>query len=184
MLPFDPECCACCRWTGWGGNFCCYGCLYCAPESVKNYSRVLNGEMVGGGDVIIINQQSPVVNQGPLLTNNPGGYWFEKSIILIFLTIEALASLSYKICRLKNQKILKKIIFNISNSLLSSFNLNGLKFCYKSRILVCSYCHHFFLKTSEKRHQETLHSMKNIPFIQNIQFFMRITSINFEDLIY
>lgn len=39
---------------------------------MKSYSRVLNGEMVGGGDVIVINQQSPVMNQGPLLTNNPG----------------------------------------------------------------------------------------------------------------
>ena len=71
ILAFDPDCCNCCLWTGWGGNFCCYGCVYCAPMAVKNYSRVLNGEMVGGGDVVIITQQSPVVNQGPLLTNNP-----------------------------------------------------------------------------------------------------------------
>ena len=72
MLAFDPNCCNCCIWTGYGGNCCCYGCLYCAPEAVKLYSRTLNGEMVGGGgNVIIINQQSPNMNQGPLLTNNP-----------------------------------------------------------------------------------------------------------------
>ena len=72
ILAFDPNCCNCCICTGYGGNLCCYGGVCCAPDAVKNYSRVLNGDMVGGGDVVIINQQSPVMNQGPLLTNNPG----------------------------------------------------------------------------------------------------------------
>jgi hypothetical protein len=71
LVGFDPECCHCCTWTGYGGNFFCYGSLCCAPEAVKMYSRTLNGEMVGGGgNVVIINQQSPN-NQGPFLTNNP-----------------------------------------------------------------------------------------------------------------
>lgn len=70
MSELDPDCCKMCVWTGWGGNCLCYGELCCAPEAVKNYSRIKSGTMVGGGNVIIIGGPTPSVNQGPLLANN------------------------------------------------------------------------------------------------------------------
>lgn len=52
MQNFDPDCCKCLAWTGYGGNFFCYGNVCCAPESVKMFSRFMNG---GGTNVVVVN---------------------------------------------------------------------------------------------------------------------------------
>ena len=59
MQNFDPDCCRLCAWTGYGGNFFCYGGVCCAPEGVKMYSRFLNGE---GTNVVIVNTGAPMQN--------------------------------------------------------------------------------------------------------------------------
>lgn len=38
LKQIDPECCAC-GWSGYGGNFCCYGMICCAPDAVRNWSK-------------------------------------------------------------------------------------------------------------------------------------------------
>ena len=68
MLPLDPTCCHCCVWTGYGGNFCCWGGVCCAPEKVKEYSRIMSGIGGAGGNVIVVQ------NQGPLITNTQRTY--------------------------------------------------------------------------------------------------------------
>lgn len=68
LTAMDPDCCKIGEWTGWGGNCCCYGELCCAPDAVKNYSRIKNGDMLGAGNVVIVQGESPVTT-GPLLSN-------------------------------------------------------------------------------------------------------------------
>lgn len=54
MEKFDDDCCHCCTWTGFGGNCLFEGCVYCAPDYLKNYSRYVDGEQAGG-----VPQESP-----------------------------------------------------------------------------------------------------------------------------
>lgn len=67
LADFDPDCCKVCEWTGWGGNCLCYGELCCAPEAVKNFSRLKSGDVVGGGNVIIVGGATSSTNQTPFL---------------------------------------------------------------------------------------------------------------------
>ena len=61
MLPLDPTCCHCCVWTGYGGICCCWGGVCCAPDKVKDYSRIMAGGGAAGGNVIIVQNQSPLM---------------------------------------------------------------------------------------------------------------------------
>lgn len=54
----NPACCSVCTCTGCGGNLCCYGIIYCAPDYVKDYSRLKSGG--GGQDVIVVNTGTPM----------------------------------------------------------------------------------------------------------------------------
>lgn len=40
----NPAWCSILTWTGFGSNYCCLGCLCCAPEYVKEYSRLKGGK--------------------------------------------------------------------------------------------------------------------------------------------
>ena len=51
----DPDCCHICAFDGLGGNFCCWGNVCCAPESVKQWSRSVSGGGAGNQQVIIVN---------------------------------------------------------------------------------------------------------------------------------
>lgn len=51
LMAIDPECCHICAFDGWGGNSCCWGGICCAPESVKQWSRMLH---TGGQDVVVV----------------------------------------------------------------------------------------------------------------------------------
>lgn len=68
LASMDPDCCKICVCTGWGGNCFCYGELCCAPDAVKNYSKIKNGHMLGGGNVVVVVHTDAINNQG-LLTN-------------------------------------------------------------------------------------------------------------------
>ena len=55
----DPGCCHCCDgWTGYGGNFFCYGGVCCAPHYVASYSRTVSqvGFQNAQQKVIIVQQ--------------------------------------------------------------------------------------------------------------------------------
>jgi hypothetical protein len=51
LLAIDPECCHICACDGWGYNTCCWGNVFCAPDAVKQWSRMLSG---GGPDAVIV----------------------------------------------------------------------------------------------------------------------------------
>lgn len=55
LTNIDPECCHICAFDGFGGNGCCWGNICCAPESVKEWSRVMSAGGSGGQQVVIIN---------------------------------------------------------------------------------------------------------------------------------
>ena len=40
LASIDPDCCHICELDGWGGNFCCWGNICCAPMSVKQWSKI------------------------------------------------------------------------------------------------------------------------------------------------
>lgn len=40
----NQACCSCCTWTGCGNNFFCYGGICCAPDYVKDFSRLKGGK--------------------------------------------------------------------------------------------------------------------------------------------
>ena len=66
MLQIDPECVkiGCC--AGWGYNYCCWGCVYCIPDSIRTYS----GVKTMGADVVGVNGG----NTGTPLNNQQGYY--------------------------------------------------------------------------------------------------------------
>jgi hypothetical protein len=41
LMTFDPYVCHCCECDGIGSNHCCYGGIFCAPPSVKNWSHFM-----------------------------------------------------------------------------------------------------------------------------------------------
>lgn len=53
LMNLDPECCHICTWTGYGGNFLCYGNICCAPDAVKQFSQLKSG---GGNTVVVVQQ--------------------------------------------------------------------------------------------------------------------------------
>lgn len=46
MAEIDADCCHMCTWTGYGEVFLCCGSVCCVPETIKMYSRGLDGEKV------------------------------------------------------------------------------------------------------------------------------------------
>lgn len=55
LINIDPECCHVLACDGWGYNCFCWGNICCAPESVKEWSRVITSGGQGGQQVVIIN---------------------------------------------------------------------------------------------------------------------------------
>ena len=65
MLQIDPQCINIGCGSGWGYNYCCWGCVYCIPDSIRTYS----GVKAMGADVVGVNNS----NTGRPL-NSPGYY--------------------------------------------------------------------------------------------------------------
>lgn len=76
LAALDPDCCKCFSCAGWGGNCFCYGEICCVPEAVKSYSKIKNGQMLGGGNVVVVVNNDPYGNQQNLIPgNNTNRYW-------------------------------------------------------------------------------------------------------------
>jgi hypothetical protein len=56
LAAIDPECCHIMACDGWGGNCFFFGDICCAPDSVKEWSRLKSGG--GGVDVVVVNNYS------------------------------------------------------------------------------------------------------------------------------
>ena len=82
----NPACCQCCTCTGCGHNFFFYGGVCCAPDYVKDYSRLMNGD---GGNVIVVNTNTPLV-----ATTN---YWSLYHIIYCDSIKDYYISISYNL---------------------------------------------------------------------------------------
>ena len=60
MMNFDPDCCHCCLWSGYGHNCFCLGNVCCAPVPLKQYSKFMSSGGVGGNVVVINNPGTPM----------------------------------------------------------------------------------------------------------------------------
>lgn len=50
LVALDPDCCHVMACDGWGYNCCFWGNICCAPQTIKDWSRVVSG----GSDVVVI----------------------------------------------------------------------------------------------------------------------------------
>jgi hypothetical protein len=43
FIEIDPHCCHFCKCDGCGYNYCCWGSVCCAPETLKTWSKYRSG---------------------------------------------------------------------------------------------------------------------------------------------
>lgn len=55
LTNIDPDCCHVCAFDGWGYNCLFWGNIFCAPDAVKEWSRIRTSGGDGGQQVVIIN---------------------------------------------------------------------------------------------------------------------------------
>ena len=48
----DPNCCHCCEFVGYGGQFCCYGYHCCSPANIKALYASIEGLKNAAGQMM------------------------------------------------------------------------------------------------------------------------------------